>query len=82
MSPAPAAFSSRIGQGSSPGLDRVEGLDQRLDDPGQRRLEPAAPMAADVQDQPVRAHPLGGGQIGVEAGPGLVGQDRVRAWRG
>ena len=52
--PAPAAFSSRIGQGnrrrSEPAL-AVQRLDQHVDHLGRRTLEAQSPVAADVQHQ-------------------------------
>ena len=65
--PAPAAFSSRIGQ-SPPTSSRASEQGRRP--PGARTFEPQPLVAADVQHQARGTHPRGRGQVGHQAGPG------------
>ena len=71
MSPAPAAFSSRIGHALDVGVDLVEGGHEGLGHRRQGRLEPAPPVAPDVQHQAVGPHAVGRGQVGRQARPRL-----------
>ena len=51
------------------GVDLVEGADQGFGHGRKGGCEPAPPVAPDVEDQAGGAHPVGGRQVGGQAGP-------------